>query len=107
MIHDDRYLETHSADDVRVKDTRVGIEHVISAYLAGNLPEEIAVEFPTVTLEQVHGVIACYLRQREEVDAYLRRWRGRARRIRSEQASADGPEIVQRLRRLAEERVAG
>ena len=107
MIRDDRYLETLSDQDVRVKGTRVGIEHVLSAYLAGSLPEEIAVEFSTVTLEQVHGVIACYLRQRKEVDEYLRRWRDRAHRIRSEQASTDGPEIVQRLRKLAEERVAG
>ena len=107
MIRDDRYLETLSDQEVRVKGTRVGIEHVLSAYLAGSLPEEIAVEFSTVTLEQVHGVIACYLRQCKEVDEYLRRWRDRAHRIRSEQASADGPEIVQRLRKLAEERVAG
>lgn len=107
MIRDDRYLETLSNQEVRVKGTRVGIEHVLSAYLAGSLPEEIAVEFPTLTLEQVHGVIACYLRQRKEVDEYLRRWRDRAHRIRSEQAGADGPEIVQRLRKLAEERVAG
>ncbi len=107
MIHDDRYLDTHSDDDVRVKGTRVGIEHVLSAYLAGSLPEEMAVEFPTVTLEQVHGVIACYLRQPEAVAAYLRRWRDRARRVRSEQASADNPEVVRRLRKLAEGRVAG
>jgi uncharacterized protein (DUF433 family) len=107
MIHDDLYLEAHSADDVRVKGTRVGIEHVLSAYLAGHLPEEIALQFPTVGLEQVHGVIAGYLRQRGEIDAYLRRWRCRARAIRSEQARTDVPEIVRRLRKLAEERVTG
>jgi hypothetical protein len=107
MIHDERYLDAHSADDVRVKGTRVGVEHVLSAYMAGSLPEEIAIDFPTVTLEQVHGVIACYLRQREEFDGYLGRWQARARRIRLEQVRSEGPEIVQRLRKLAQQGVAG
>jgi len=107
MMHEDRYLDAHSADDVRVKGTRVGIEHILSAYLAGSLPEEIALEFPTVTLEQVHGVIACYLRNRKEANAYLQRWQRRAREIRSEQAGYTGPEVIQRLRGLAEERVKG
>ena len=28
----------------------MGVEHVLEAYLAGSLPEEIALDFPTVTL---------------------------------------------------------
>jgi len=104
-MQDDRYLELHSADDVRVKGTRVGIEHVLSSYLAGSLPEEIALEYPTVTLEQVHGVIAWYLGNRDEADAYLQRWKSRSRQARSEQAALSDPEVVQRLRRLAEQRV--
>ena len=106
-MQDDRYLESHSPDDVRVRGTRVGVEHVLEAYLAGSLPEEIALEFPTVTLEQVHGTIAWYLRNRTEVDAYLERWRARAREARSEQSRAVQPDLIQRLRRLAQERVAG
>ena len=107
MTLDSLYLEMHSEDDVRVKGTRVGIEHLLSAYLAGSLPEEIAIEFPTLTLEQIHGVIAWYLRNRKDTDAYLHRWQSGARRARSQQQQVGGPEIVQRLRRLAEQRVAG
>jgi len=107
MICDDRYLEMHSPDDVRVKGTRVGIEHVLSAYRAGSLPEEISLEFPTVTVEQVHGVIAWYLRNRTEADAYVERWQTRARKMRSQQAAAGQSDLIARLRRLAEERVAG
>ena len=106
-MQDDRYLETRSPDDVRVRGTRVGVEHVLEAYLAGSLPEEIALEFPALTLEQVHGTIAWYLRNQTEVDAYLGRWRARARKARSEQSRAGQPELIQRLRRLAQERVAG
>ena len=107
MNIDDHYLEMRSADDIRVKGTRVGLEHVLSAYLAGSLPEEIALEFPTVTLEQVHGVIAWFLGHREMAGAYLLNWQGRARKMRTEQSASDQAEVVQRLRRLSEERVAG
>lgn len=105
MTRDDPYLEMRSTEDIRVAGTRVGIEHLLGAYLAGGLPEEIALEFPTVTLEQVHGVIAWYLRNRAEVDAYLKRSQRLARARRAEQTMGDGPAIVQHLRRLAEERV--
>ena len=77
IMETDRYLEILSADDVRARGTRVGVEHLLTEYLAGRLPEEIAVEFPSVSLEQVHGVLAWYLRNRTEVDEYLRRWRSR------------------------------
>jgi len=104
---DSAYVDVISPDEIRLKGTRVGLEQVVSAYLAGQLPEEIAVEFPTVTLEQVHGVIAYYLRRREEVDAYLQRWRSRARGARSDQQKLPRSELIERLRKLAEERVAG
>ncbi len=106
MISDDRYLEIHSADDVRIRGTRVGIEHLLSAYLAGGLPEEICLELPTVTLEQVHGVIAWYLRDRQEVDAYLAKRQIEARRVRRHQAEQPQAAVVQRLRQLVEARVA-
>ena len=106
-MQDDRYLEVNSSDEIRVRGTRVGVEHVLEAYLAGSLPEEIALEFPTVTLEQVHGTIAWYLGNRTEVDGYLERWRARARKVRTEQSRAGQPDLIRRLRRLAEERVAG
>ncbi len=107
MILDDRYLEMHAADDVRVKGTRVGIEHLLVSYLEGGLPEEIAVEFPTVTLEQVHGIIAWYLHNRKDVDSYLRRWHSRSGKLRSHVNKSNEPDVIQRLRRLAEEHVAG
>lgn len=105
MIVDDRYLDVVSADDIRIKGTRVGIEHLLAAYLAGRLPEEICLEFPTVTLEQVHGVIAWYLRNRQEVDGHLARLRADAQRARRDQAVQPEAEVVTRLRHLIESRV--
>jgi uncharacterized protein (DUF433 family) len=108
MLENDRYLEIVAENDIRVKGTRVGIEHILSAYLSGNQPEEIALEFPTVTLEQVHGVIAYYLRNRSETDAYLQKWLKEARLQRKkQQLSENEPAVISRLRQLAEEQLTG
>ena len=101
------YVEVRSADDMRVPGTRVGLEHLLEAYRTGLLPEEIAVEFPTVSLEQVHGVIALYLANREEVDAYLNRCRNRAKEARHRQATGEQAEVIRRLRQLAAQQVKG
>jgi uncharacterized protein (DUF433 family) len=101
MLPQDPYLDILAPHDIRVRGTRVGIEHILSAYNSGSLAEEIAVQFPTVSLAQVHGVIAYYLTHRAEVDEYLAQWRDHAARSRREQASHPAPEVVQRLRRIA------
>jgi uncharacterized protein (DUF433 family) len=101
MLSSDPNLDILDADDVRVRGTRVGIEHLLSAYHDGSLAEEIAVQFPTVSLAQVHGVIAYYLNHRAEVDEYLRQWRDHADQARREQAKRPAPEVVKRLRQIA------
>ena len=106
MLNDDRYLEVHSANDVRIKGTRVGIEHLLTAYLAGSLPEEICLEFPTISLEQVHGVIAWYLGNQAEADAYLRRWQTESRQARRQQAEGDQAEVIRRIRLRTAQRAA-
>jgi uncharacterized protein (DUF433 family) len=107
MLENDRYLEIVGENDIRVKNTRVGIEQIIAAYLAGNQPEEIAMEYPAVSLEQVHGVIAYYLRNRGDTDAYLRNWLQEARLQRKKQSQGEEPAVVRRLRQMTEEHVAG
>ncbi|MBV7330619.1 DUF433 domain-containing protein [Chloroflexi bacterium TSY] len=52
--------------------TRVALDSVVFAFRDGLSAETIAAEcFPTLTLEQVYGAIAYYLRHRAEIDAYL------------------------------------
>ncbi len=69
------YFEFLDADDIRIKGTRVGIETVLEDYLNGVSPEEIAVRYRALTLEQVYATITYYLCYRKEVEAYLVRWR--------------------------------
>lgn len=55
----------------RVDGTRVPLHLVVRAYWDGSSPEKITALFPSLSLEQVHGVLAFYLRHRLEIDADL------------------------------------
>jgi uncharacterized protein (DUF433 family) len=68
------YFEFMGTDAIRIKGTRVGIETVLRDYRSGASAEEIVLRYPTLSLEQIHAAITYYLRNRAEVDAYLRRW---------------------------------
>jgi len=69
------YFDFFDVDDIRIKCTRVGIETVLEDYLNAMSPEEIAVRYPTLTLEQVYATITYYLHNQREIDQYLARWR--------------------------------
>src|SRR4051794_89327 len=56
---------------VLVGDTRVPIDSVINEFLNGGTPQQIVEGFDVLTLPEVYGVIAYYLRHRDEVDRYL------------------------------------
>lgn len=63
------YVEQHGAG-WRVRGSRVSLDSVVAAFRDGLSPETIAREcFPTLSLEQVYGVIAFYLARRAAVDA--------------------------------------
>jgi uncharacterized protein (DUF433 family) len=56
-----RYLEFIPARDgarraIRLAGTRVGVEFVLRDYLNGASPEELALRYPTVSLEQIHAL---------------------------------------------------
>ena len=51
--------------------SRVSLESIIYEFLDGASPESIVKNFPSLTLEQVYGVITFYLANRPEMDAYL------------------------------------
>lgn len=74
-INLNEYFDFLDSDDIRIKGTRVGIETILDDYLNTASPEEIAVRYPTVTLEQVYATITYYLRNKRSVDHYLERWR--------------------------------
>jgi len=56
---------------VRIAGTRITLDTIVGAYRRGDTPEEIFEGFPSISLADIHTVIAYYLRHREMVDAYI------------------------------------
>ena len=93
------YFVFLSPEDIRIRGTRVGIETVLDDYLEGASPEEIAVRYPTLTLEQVYATITYYLHNKNEVEEYLAKWRAHSEQAWLEQQRTPSP-AVRRLRNL-------
>jgi len=55
----------------RVAGSRVSLDSIVYAFIAGQSSDSIAQSFPVLTLDQVSGAIAFYLAHRDEVEVYL------------------------------------
>ncbi|MFP5272660.1 DUF433 domain-containing protein [Coleofasciculus sp.] len=97
------YFNFLAPDDIRIQDSRIGIESVLYEYIyRAKTPEEIAQQFETITLEQVYATILYYLHNTEEVSAYLADWLAFCRQQRDEQKQNPSP-ARQRFRQLKAE----
>jgi uncharacterized protein (DUF433 family) len=74
-IPNDFPIPLHMDDNgkIRVGDTRVLLELVIHAYLQGETAESIVDSYSTLKLSDVYAVLAYYLENHAEVDAYVRK----------------------------------
>jgi uncharacterized protein (DUF433 family) len=93
------YFDFLSENDIRLKGTRIGIETVLEDFFNGSDPEEIAIRYTNLSLEQVYATITYYLHNRKKVDAYMQAWREYTDQA-SKEADENPPEVVKRLRRL-------
>ncbi|ETX08486.1 DUF433 domain-containing protein [Candidatus Entotheonella palauensis] len=66
------YVENRDGD-YWIADTRVSLDSVVYAYWEGHSPETIAQSFSALSLEQVYGAIAYYLRHRKAVDTSIKK----------------------------------
>ena len=55
----------------RIADSRVSLDSIVYSYWENKSPETIAEEFPTLSVEQIYGAIAFYLKNKVEIDHYL------------------------------------
>lgn len=67
---------------IRVGNTRVTLDTVVSAFQEGATAEEIAQQYPSLDLADIYAVITYYLRQQPEVEAYLKQYHAQAEQIR-------------------------
>ncbi len=94
-------LVDHPDGEIRLTGSRIGLFHVVSYYNQGYSPEMLAEHFPTLPLGQIREVIAFYLENRAEVDAYVAECQAEIDRQRA--AHPPGPGVL-KIRRLLEER---
>jgi uncharacterized protein (DUF433 family) len=88
-------LRVDESGAVRVGESRVSLDLVVAQYENGMTPEDLVRAYDTVSLADVHAVIAYYLRYRDEVRTYLKR--------REEDAEALRAKIETERPRLARE----
>ena len=58
---------------LRVGNSRMSLDLVVEQYENGMTPEDMVRAYDTLTLADVHAVIAYYLRHHDDVRAYLKR----------------------------------
>jgi uncharacterized protein (DUF433 family) len=83
----------------RIAGTRVSLDSIVHAFWAGQPAEIILTDFPSLTIEQVYGGIAYYLRHRTEVDANLDSMNERWKQERTDSEIRNAPLLV-RIREM-------
>lgn len=99
-------LRTDADGVVRVGDTRVTLDTVVSAFLDGATAEGIVEQYPSLELAEVYTAVGYYLRHQDEVNAYLRERARQAAAVRRENEARFDPCGV-RARLLARRPVQG
>jgi uncharacterized protein (DUF433 family) len=92
-------------NDIRLKDTRIGIETVLYDYIyRSRTPEEIAKTYLSLSLEQVYATVLYYLHNKQQTSEYLANWLEWGNKMREEQ-KLNPPPISEKLRQLRAERL--
>ncbi|MDZ7994422.1 MAG: DUF433 domain-containing protein [Nostoc sp. EfeVER01] len=69
--HIAEYFNFLSSEDIRLKDSRIGIETILYEYIdCGRSPEEIAQTYQTISLEQVYATILLIIALASKDDEY-------------------------------------
>ena len=87
--------------EIRVAGHRIGLYHLVQRYNEGESAEMLASRYRTLPLWLVHKVLAFYLENQSEVDAYVEAC---SAAIDEQQHGASRPDLDALRRRLAQPR---
>lgn len=90
--------------EIRIAGHRIGLYHIVYYYNEGYSPEMLQEHFPTLSLAIIHKVIAFYLENRDETNAYVAACRAELDRQMAEAPKA--PTLDELRKRLAAQRKA-
>jgi uncharacterized protein (DUF433 family) len=85
-----------------VAGTRVSLDSIVYEFRDGASPESIRWSYSVLTLEEVYGAIAYYLRNQKKIDKYLVESEKEfeiARKKNHEELKKNAPELYRKLRR--------
>ena len=82
----------------RIAGTRVSLDSLVYLFREGMSAESMVDSYPALTLEQVHGALAFYLANQNEIDAYLIEGH-RAAESQHKQSKRSNAELIARLQR--------
>jgi uncharacterized protein (DUF433 family) len=95
------FLTQDANGDIRLTGHRIGLFHVVHYYNEGYSPEMLLGQYPTLPLALIHKVIAFYLENQAEVDAYIGAYRDELSRQRAANPRRiDAAALRQRLEAL-------
>ena len=77
---------------------------MLNYFLSGYSPEEIAAEYPGLSLEKIYGTITYYFHKRSQIDAYLLRLRLEQETAYREWREKPAPPVVERVQAIKERR---
>ncbi len=83
-------LATDETGTVRLADTRVTLDTLVSLYEQGLTAEEIQIELPVLALPDIYAALSYYLTHRETLQMYLNDRRVEADRLRAEVIARSG-----------------
>jgi uncharacterized protein (DUF433 family) len=77
-------LRWDEAGGIRIGSSRVTLDSLLATYHNGSTPEEIAIQFSVLSLEDIYSAIAYYLNHRQEIDNYLEQRNQQAKQLRQQ-----------------------
>jgi uncharacterized protein (DUF433 family) len=103
VMHLPEFLSQDTRGYIHLLGHRVGLDDVIHFYAEGESPEMLHLRFPTVPLPLLYKIIAFYLENQAEVDAY--RQLQAAEIARQREVAPTGPSLDELRRRREAKRL--